>query len=101
MGERLEFVRKEAGDYLRRAARAGERFDLVVLDPPRAGAKGLMPHLAALGAERVIYVSCHPAALARDASALAREGYRAVRARVLDMFPQTSQVETLLVLEKA
>ena len=101
VADRLDFVSREAGDYLRRASRAGERFDLVVLDPPRTGAKGLMPHLAALGAGRVVYVSCHLAALARDAGELAKQGYRPVEARVLDMFPQTSQVETLLVLDRA
>lgn len=79
---------------------AGQRFDLAVLDPPREGAKGLMPGLAALGPRRVVYVSCHPAALARDASELAAAGYRPSALTVLDLFPHTGHVEAVLVLDR-
>jgi 23S rRNA (uracil1939-C5)-methyltransferase len=96
----LEFLHEDAGHALTRLAAQGLRFDLVMLDPPRAGAKGLMPALAALKPEEVIYVSCHPAALARDAAALGQAGYEPVSLEVFDMFPQTGQVEVMLILKK-
>ena len=75
-------------------------YDLVVLDPPRAGAKGLMPRIADCKPTRIIYVSCHPAALARDALALADLGYRASALYAADMFPHTGHVEAMLVMER-
>ena len=80
---------------------ARERFDLVLLDPPRAGALEVLPLVAASGARRVVYISCHPASLARDAGILVREhGFRLVAAGVMDMFPQTAHVESLAVFER-
>jgi 23S rRNA (uracil1939-C5)-methyltransferase len=96
----VRFQRGEVGRTLKRLAEKRARFDLAVLDPPRPGAKGLMPLLAALGPRRIIYVSCHPAALARDAAALGEQGYRAASLAVVDMFPQTSHVEAVLTLDR-
>lgn len=77
-------------------------YDQVLLDPPRSGALEMMPKIAALGARRVIYVSCHPATLARDVGELVhRFGYRLERAGVLDMFPHTAHVESMAVLVRA
>lgn len=73
----------------------------VVLDPPRAGARELMPALAALGAATVVYVSCDPATLARDVEALVARGYRPLWAQPVDAMPQTSHIETVLVLARA
>ncbi len=81
------------------AALAG-RFDRVLLDPPRAGAREVLPRLAALGAQRMVYVSCHPGTLARDLGVLCHEhGYELVAAGVIDMFPHTNHVESIAVLE--
>jgi 23S rRNA (uracil1939-C5)-methyltransferase len=78
-----------------------ERFDLVLLDPPRTGAAELLPALGKLAARRIVYVSCHPGTLARDAGLLAREhGYRLASAGVMDMFPHTSHVESMAVFER-
>ncbi|MEO8443399.1 MAG: 23S rRNA (uracil(1939)-C(5))-methyltransferase RlmD [Gammaproteobacteria bacterium] len=78
-----------------------ERFDLVLLDPPRTGAAELLPALGKLGARRLVYVSCHPGTLARDAGLLVREhGYRLASAGVMDMFPHTSHVESMAVFER-
>lgn len=83
------------------AALAG-RFDRVLLDPPRAGALEVLPRVAALGADRIVYVSCHPGTLARDLEALCHvHGYRLEAAGVIDMFPHTTHVESMAVLERA
>lgn len=70
-------------------------FSAVLLDPPRDGALEMVRQLETLGAQRVLYVSCNPATLARDAAELAARGYRLERAGVLDMFPQTAHVEAM------
>lgn len=80
-------------------ARTG--YSRVLLDPPRAGAWEVLPVVARSGAGRVVYISCHPGSLARDAGALVREhGYRLVSAGVMDMFPHTTHVEAMAVFER-
>ncbi|WP_374441944.1 23S rRNA (uracil(1939)-C(5))-methyltransferase RlmD [Pseudomonas panipatensis] len=78
---------------------AAQGFSAVLLDPPRDGAFEAVRGMRALGAERVLYVSCNPATLARDAGELARQGYRLKRAGILDMFPQTAHVEAMALFE--
>lgn len=76
-------------------------YDRVLLDPPRSGALELMPYMAALGVRRIVYVSCHPATLARDVGELVhRFGYHLTAAGILDMFPHTAHVESMAVLTK-
>lgn len=76
-----------------------ERFDAVLLDPPRTGALAVLPALAASGARRIVYVSCHPGTLARDAGALVTgHGFRLAAAGIMDMFPQTGHVESMALL---
>lgn len=82
----------------RALAADGVRFDTVVIDPPRAGATGAVEALAAFGAERVVYVSCDPATLARDVARFATHGYRLARVQPIDLFPQTFHVETVAEL---
>jgi 23S rRNA (uracil1939-C5)-methyltransferase len=99
----VEAARLEAdvmpGDAARALADAG-RFDLAVVDPPRAGmAPEALKALVRTGARRICYVSCDTATLARDVRALCAAGYRLVSATPIDMFPQTWHVETLAVLE--
>lgn len=77
-----------------------QHVDAVLLDPPRAGAKDILPTVVALGVSRVIYVSCNSASLARDAAFLQAQGYVMTTAAVMDMFPQTSHVETLALFVK-
>ncbi|MDR2946094.1 MAG: class I SAM-dependent RNA methyltransferase, partial [Candidatus Adiutrix sp.] len=76
----------------------GRRFTLIALDPPRSGARDLAPALAALGPEMIMYVACHPAALARDLPAFSSLGYGLTNLTALDMFPRTSHLEALAVL---
>ncbi|MFB7587734.1 class I SAM-dependent RNA methyltransferase [Streptomyces sp. NPDC056169] len=74
--------------------------DLIVLDPPRAGAgKQTVNHLAGLGARRIAYVACDPAALARDISYFATRGYKVRTLRAFDLFPMTHHVECVAILE--
>jgi 23S rRNA (uracil1939-C5)-methyltransferase len=69
--------------------------DLVVLDPPRAGAQEVSGMLTRRRPARVVYVSCDPATLARDARAFASDGYRLARVQPIDVFPQTYHIETV------
>ncbi|HSC46715.1 MAG TPA: 23S rRNA (uracil(1939)-C(5))-methyltransferase RlmD [Gammaproteobacteria bacterium] len=76
-------------------------YDRILLDPPRAGAREVIARFPPLGAKRVVYVSCHPGTLARDAKTLVEEqGYRLQKCGVLDMFPHTSHVESLAVFTR-
>ena len=78
-----------------------QRYDKVLVDPPRSGAEFILPHIAASGAQRVVYVSCHPASLARDAGILVHQfGFRLTGAGVMDMFPQTGHVESIAIFER-
>ena len=86
---------------MRRAARAGERADAVIMDPPRAGAtEAFLSSAAALEPRRIVYVSCNPATQVRDFDALIACGYRPLRVTPVDMFPHTEHVETVAVLER-
>ncbi len=92
------FLPASAQEAVRALVRQGETFDVVVLDPPRAGAAEVMDDLPRLQAQRILYVSCHPATLARDLRTLAGHGYRLHRIQPLDFFPHTYHVETVAVL---
>jgi 23S rRNA (uracil1939-C5)-methyltransferase len=97
-------VRWVVGDARRVAdgmAREGRRCDLLLVDPPRAGAPGLGARARALGVRRVAYVACDPASLARDAADLRQAGFAPATLRVVDMFPQTHHVEAVMSFERA
>jgi len=83
------------GDWLEQG------FDKILLDPPRSGAAEMIKRLPEFGASKVVYVSCGPATLARDAGVMVNEhGYRMTYAGVIDMFPHTAHVESIAVFEK-
>jgi len=86
----------------RGSAWADARYDLLLLDPPRAGAEQVLAYLPRREVRRVVYVSCHPASLARDAGILVRErGFVLSAAGVMDMFPHTAHVESIAVFDRA
>jgi 23S rRNA (uracil1939-C5)-methyltransferase len=77
-----------------------DHYDLVLLDPPRAGASALLPRMAQWRPRRVVYISCHPGSLARDAEILVHtHGFKLACAGVMDMFPHTTHVESIAVFE--
>jgi 23S rRNA (uracil1939-C5)-methyltransferase len=80
---------------------ARRAYDRVLLDPPRAGAREVLPVVSRSGARRVLYISCHPGSLARDAGLLVQEhGFRLSAAGVMDMFPHTTHVEAMAVFDR-
>jgi 23S rRNA (uracil1939-C5)-methyltransferase len=95
-----EFIRGDAGKMARTMARDGRRFDVVILDPPRGGATGLAKTLALFAPKKVVYVSCYPPTLARDAAEMAKEGFRLESVEPLDMFPHTAHVESVSLFMK-
>jgi 23S rRNA (uracil1939-C5)-methyltransferase len=100
-GYKVDFITGDAAQVLRRYRAKNPRgVDLVLLDPPRAGAAECLNDIAALSPKRIVYVSCDPATLARDVKRLTALGYRLSEAVPLDLFPQTSHVETVARLER-
>ena len=99
--ENAEFFCGDAAAVAADFAARGLRPDVICVDPPR---KGLSPEVieaaAQMAPERIVYVSCDPATLARDVKLFGERGYRAVRAAAVDMFPGTANVETVVLLSK-
>lgn len=96
----VEFFCGDAAETAAELAARGLRPDVITVDPPR---KGLSPEViasaAAMGPERIVYVSCDPATLGRDVKLFAGYGYRAVRAAAVDMFPGTRHTEAIVLLK--
>ena len=97
--QNVKFYQADLSQSLDKAAWVGEGFSAVLLDPPRDGAFEVVGKLKSLGAERLLYVSCNPATLARDTVELLKQGYQLKRAGILDMFPQTAHVEAMALFE--
>lgn len=95
------FEAADATAYLAHAASAGQRADIIVLDPPRAGSTpAFLAAAARMQPRRIVYISCNPVTQVRDLEHLARAGYRLIRLTPVDMFPHTEHVETIAVFER-
>ena len=99
--ENLEFHAWDLSQDISGQAWARQAYDRILIDPPRTGALEMVKLMPRLGASRIVYVSCNPATLARDAGELMALGYRLKAAGVMDMFPHTTHVESIAVFEKA
>jgi len=81
---------------------ARQPWDKLLLDPPRAGADQVLAYLPGAQTRRIVYVSCHPASLARDAGILVHQhGFTLQAAGVMDMFPHTAHVESIAVFQRS
>ncbi len=96
-----EFFCGDASDVAKKLARENLRPDVITVDPPRKGlAADVVESIAAMQPQRVVYVSCDSATMARDVKRLADLGYTARRACAVDMFPRADHVETVVLLSK-
>ncbi|OUY05573.1 23S rRNA (uracil(1939)-C(5))-methyltransferase RlmD [Acinetobacter populi] len=96
----VKFYQQDLAQDFSDQAWATQGFDALLIDPPRAGAEQVMQYVVNFAAKRIVYVSCDPATLARDAGILTRQGYRLVQAGVMDMFTHTEHVESITLFEK-
>jgi len=95
----VEFAAGKVEDMLPEMVRAGVRADVAVLDPPRRGCgEAVLEAVAAMGPDRIVYVSCNPATMARDAGLLAALGYGVAEVQPVDMFPWTPHVECCVLM---
>jgi 23S rRNA (uracil1939-C5)-methyltransferase len=95
----VSFQVADAAAAVRGLAARGERFDLVILDPPRSGAEEV-GEIARLQPMAIIYVSCDPTTLSRDLALLGEKGYAVVSSQPVDMFPQTYHLESVTLLKR-
>ena len=97
--QNVTFFHQNLEDDVTQQPWARQGFDKILLDPARAGAPGVMQHIIKLAPKRVVYVSCNPATLARDSEALVSGGYQIQRLAMLDMFPHTGHLESIVLFE--
>lgn len=96
------FHTADAGEFMQGMAEAGERADVVMLDPPRAGcSQKFLRSLLTLAPRRIVYISCNPETQARDLLTLTRGGYAVKKIQPVDMFPFTSHVESVVCLTRS
>lgn len=96
----VEFFQADLAQSFRSQAWAARKFNKILLDPPRAGADFALNALCELEAEKVLYVSCNPATLVRDAEILLNAGYEIKKSAMIDMFSHTGHLESITLFEK-
>lgn len=93
------YIKGDAGEFMRKEAAAGRRYDVVFMDPPRAGSSRIfLDSIAKLSPDKVVYISCSPETLARDVKYLIGRGYRMEKCRPVDMFPWTESIECVVLM---
>lgn len=99
--ENIRFYNEDAGDFMKRLAEAGESCEVLILDPPRAGASAEFIACAGkLSPRKIVYVSCKIETLERDLKLFKKQGYRAKYIQPVDMFPHTTGIETVVMMER-
>lgn len=99
--ENTEFYNADAGEFLADAAASNEKYDVVIMDPPRSGSTvKFLKSVVKLAPKTVVYVSCNPETLARDLMFLVRNGYKVKKMQPVDMFPHTNHVECVCALSR-
>lgn len=97
----VQFRQGDAGQFMEAMAAAGERADVVFMDPPRAGSdEKFLSSLIKLCPGKVVYISCNPETLARDLEYLTKKGYGVKRVQPVDMFSFTVHVETVVLMSR-
>ncbi len=96
----LKFYTQDLTKDFSKFSWVNQGFDALLIDPPRSGAELVMHYLHHFNAKRIVYVSCNPATLARDAGILVKHGYQLKKAGVIDMFTHTGHVESITLFEK-
>lgn len=100
--DRTRFIQADATSWIQGAIKKNDRFDAVILDPPRAGSTiQFMQAVCALNPQTVVYVSCNPTTQVRDLSVLRQGGYRLQRISPVDMFPHTKHLETVAIITRS
>ena len=99
LAHKTRFECGDASDLAARLEAEGTRPDVVVVDPPRKGlAPDVVDTIVRMAPKRVVYVSCDPATLGRDVKRFEEQGYRAVKAEAVDLFPRTAHIESVCQL---
>ena len=97
----IRFYKADAGEFMVKMAAAGQKADVVFMDPPRAGSdRKFLDSLLRLKPGKVVYISCNPETLKRDLGYLAGNGYRVKKIQPVDMFPMTEEMETVCLLTR-
>lgn len=96
--DNVEFVCSDAADYAERLLQEGMAPDVVVVDPPRKGCERSIESIVKMNPQRIVYVSCNPATLARDINIFEQYQYQCMMVQPVDMFPNTYHVETIVLL---
>lgn len=99
--ENAEFVAQDAGEFMMQHVREGEGIDVLLLDPPRAGAsEAFLTAAVTASPSRIVYISCNPESQVRDAAHLVESGYRVEKIQPVDMFPHTAHIECIVSLSR-
>ena len=99
--DNIEFYEDDAGRFMVKEAQKRAQYDVVIMDPPRAGAsREFLQSLVTLAPQKVVYISCNPETQARDVGFLAKNGYRVKKIQPVDMFPHTEHVECVVSLTR-
>ena len=95
----VKYILKDAGEFMHNEAAVKSRYDVVFMDPPRAGSDAkFINAVVKLAPEKVVYISCNPDTLARDLALFKKKGYKMVKCTPVDMFPWTGSVEAVTLL---